>query len=160
MAQNVIGGDQECCISESSVWKQKHLWCCCFSFLPYLRSYYPTCRFIIERKKNLKTISFWETGPHSSSPQTNHNKTHCWNTIICLCCPRRQALVITVHIFTLYVCSGWTSFILGGLFSIKLLVFGSSFGLLVEVSCRQEVISVTKTNLSSNKAANGFHLHQ
>lgn len=70
------------------------------------------------------------------------------------------ALVGTAHIFTLYVCGGGTNFISGVLFSFKLQVFGTSFGQLVEVSCRQDVFSVAKTNLSSNKAANGFHLHQ
>ncbi len=113
---------------------KKHLGCCRFAFLQ-LSELLPCMQVIIERKKHLKTISFRDTGPHSTSPHANHIETHCWNTIICLYVSSKAvllALVVTAHIFTLYVCGGGTSFISG-------FCFLSSFGQLVEVSCRQGV---------------------
>ncbi len=55
---------------------KKHLGCCRFTFLQLLELL-PCMQVIIEKKKHLKTISFRDTGPHSTSPHANHIETHC-----------------------------------------------------------------------------------
>lgn len=103
---------------------EKHLWCCRFAFLPLLELL-PCVQVIIERKKHLKTISFRDTGPHSTSPQ---NEPH-WNALLkyhymfvlahVSSKAVLMALVVTLHIFTLYVCGGGTIFISGFCFLLN-----------------------------------------